>query len=160
MSTITAIADAVVTLLNESEVLPEGVTAERHYVPTFELKDMDTLHVSVVPRGVAIQPLGRTTFQHDVQIDIGIQQRFPPAPGSDPGNGPGSETEQVDALMGQVEQIANALRGKRLPPLPDSGLPGGAMWVRTQNEPIYLPEHLAQPRQFTSVLTLTYRVTQ
>lgn len=146
MSTITALADAVVALLNDSEVLPDGVAAQRHYVPTFELKDMDTLHVSVVPRGVAIQPLGRTTFQQDVQIDIGIQQRFPATPGS--------EDSQIDALMGQVEQIANALRGKRLPDLP------GAIWIRTQNEPIYLPEHLEQLRQFTSVLTLTYRVTQ
>ena len=29
--------------------------------------------------------------------------------------------------------------------------------VRTQNEAVYAPEHLAEQRVFTSVLTVTYR---
>jgi hypothetical protein len=30
--------------------------------------------------------------------------------------------------------------------------------VRTENVPVYAPEHLEEYRQFTSVLTLTFRV--
>lgn len=143
MSVIVAIADAVTAEINAGSVLPAGVQAERHYIPTFELKDMDTLHVSVVPRGVAIQPMGRTYCQHDVQVDVGIQQRF----------GDGEQIE-VDALMHQVEQISDLLGGKRLSQLP------GVAWLRSQNDPIYVPEHMDQLRQFTSVLTLTYRATK
>ena len=33
-----------------------------------------------------------------------------------------------------------------------------AVWVKTEHEPIYAQEHLDQMRQFTSVLTLTFRV--
>lgn len=143
MSAIVDIAEAVVAEINDAGVLPGGVLAQRHYVPTFELKDMDTLHVSVVPRAVAIQPMGRAYCQHDVQIDIGIQQRF-------------QDDQQItiDALMQQVEQISDLLRAKRLAQLP------GAVWLRSQNDPIYAPEHMDQLRQFTSVLTLTYRVTR
>ncbi len=32
-----------------------------------------------------------------------------------------------------------------------------AVWVRTRNDPVYAPEHLAEQRAFTSVLTVTYR---
>ena len=148
MSAIIDIAEAVVAEINDAGVLPTGVAAQRYYVPTFELKDMDTLHVSVVPRAVAIQPMGRAYCQHDVQIDIGIQQRLPP------GSGPDDQQNTIDALMQQVEQISDLLRAKRLTQLP------GAVWLRSQNDPIYAPEHMDQLRQFTSVLTLTYRVTR
>lgn len=143
MSAIIDIAEAVVAEINDAGVLPSDVIAKRHYVPTFELKDMDALHVSVVPRALAIQPMGRAYCQHDVQIDIGIQQRF-------------QDDQQItlDALMQQVEQISDLLRGKRLTQLPE------AVWLRSQNDPIYAPEHMDQLRQFTSVLTLTYRVTR
>jgi hypothetical protein len=143
MSAIIDIAEAVVYEINNADVLPSGVNAQRHYVPTFELKDMDTLHVSVVPRGVSIQTMNRAYFQHDVQIDIGIQQRF-------------KDDQQLtlDVLMQQVEQISNLLTGKRLAELP------AAVWLRTENDPIYAPEHMDRLRQFTSVLTLTYRVTR
>jgi hypothetical protein len=143
MSAIIDIAEAVVAEINDADVLPSGISAQRHYVPTFELKDMDTLQVSVVPRGVAIQPMGRAYCQHDVQIDIGIQQRFQD-----------DQQNTIDALMQQVEQISDLLRAKRLTQLP------GAVWLRSQNDPIYAPEHMDQLRQFTSVLTLTYRVTR
>jgi exodeoxyribonuclease V alpha subunit len=33
-----------------------------------------------------------------------------------------------------------------------------ASWLRTENEPVYSPGHLEELRQFTSVLTLTFRV--
>jgi hypothetical protein len=56
--------------------------------------------------------------------------------------------------MQVVEQISDLLRGKRLNQLP------GVLWVRVQNEPIYAPEHIDQLRQFTSVLTVTYRTTR
>jgi len=50
VSVITDIAEAVKDALNGQD-FSQAFTAERHYQPLFELKDMKTLHVTVVPRG-------------------------------------------------------------------------------------------------------------
>jgi hypothetical protein len=52
--------------------------------------------------------------------------------------------------MALVQEIAEFIRS--------TGRFGDASWVRTENVPIYSQEHLAELRQFTSVLTLTLRV--
>lgn len=140
MSAIVNIADAVVAELNASGLLP-GVTVQRHYRPTFDLEEMKDLHVTVVPRGVEMSGASRSMVQSDVQIDIGVQKK---------------PTEvnlvELDGLMALVEQIADHLRGRRLAGAPE------ASWVKTENNPIFAAEHLEQLRQFTSVLTVTYRV--
>jgi DNA-binding transcriptional MerR regulator len=51
-----------------------------------------------------------------------------------------------------LREIAEHFRGKRLGSFPD------AIWVKTEHKPIYAAEHLDQLRQFTSVMTLTFRV--
>jgi len=61
-------------------------------------------------------------------------------------------TNGINADRGHVEKIAAYLRGRQLQSFPN------AAWVRAANEPVYAPEHLADQRVFTSVLTLTYRV--
>ena len=138
--TITDIADAVVTELNAA-TFSQPVTAQRHYQPTFELKDMGTLHVTVVPKGVELQGATRAMVQADVQIDIGVQKKLASI-----------EPAEIDPLLRLVEEIADYFRTHRL-----TGQPN-AMWVKTANVPIFAPEHLAELRQFTSVLTLTFRV--
>jgi hypothetical protein len=35
-----------------------------------------------------------------------------------------------------------------------------AMWVKTENLPIYSPEHLETKQVFTSLLTFTFRVVE
>jgi hypothetical protein len=49
--------------------------------------------------------------------------------------------------MGLVQEFAEVVRAR--------GRFGDAAWVRTENVPIYSQEHLAELRQFTSVLTVT-----
>jgi hypothetical protein len=53
--------------------------------------------------------------------------------------------------MELVQEIADRLRFDRL-----AGYPL-AVWIKTEHTAIYAPEHLDQLRQFTSVLTLTFR---
>jgi len=142
MTPIIDIADAVTAELNAVESpLASLATARRAYRPVFDLKEMKDLHVTVVPRGVERSTAGRGLAQREVQIDIGIQKK--PAELSQ---------AELDGLMALVENIADYLRGRRL------GLTPEAVWVKTENAPIFAPEHLEQWRQFTSVLTLTYRV--
>ena len=139
MATVIAIADAVVTALNAGG-FAQPFTAVRLYRPQFELKDMGTLHVTVVPRGLLIQMASRGIDQHDYQVDVAVQKRLAT-----------EDTAEIDSLMALVEQIADRFRHKVLETDPE------ACWVKSENAPIYAPEHLEQLRQFTSVLTLTYR---
>ena len=54
--------------------------------------------------------------------------------------------------MTLAEEVGDHLRFQRLPSFPN------AMWLRTENDPVYAPEHIRELRQFTSILTLTFRV--
>lgn len=131
------IAEAVKEALNgHSFSMP--FTAQRAYRPSFELPEMKTLHVTVVPHGVEITTAGRAIIQDDVAIDVAVQKKFDT-----------DEPAELDGLMALVEEIGEFLRSQR---------PADAAWVKTENAPIYSAEHMEQYRQFTSVLTVTYRV--
>jgi len=142
MALIIDIADAVVTELNAA---PAGtfdptITAERRVLPEFDLPELAELKVTVVPKAVEINGSTRLASQFDCQIDIGVQKKL----------GKDLDTE-VAELCGLVDGIAGYLRRRSLAAAPH------AVWVRTRNDPVYAPEHLAEQRAFTSVLTVTYR---
>jgi len=140
MPVITDIADAIVAELNGTAFVPP-VTAERHYVPQFELPEMQSLHVTVVPKAAVLGMADRTRSQSDYSVDIAVQQKFETG-----------DNAELDPLLSLVEQIADHFRGRRLDSYPD------AAWLRTEQTVLYAPEHMHELRQFTSVLTLTYRV--
>ena len=140
MAVIINIAEAVKEELNGAS-FSQAFTAERHYQPTFELKDMKTLHVTVVPKDIEMQLATRNSSQHDCQIDVAIQKKLETA-----------DLAEVDELMGFVEEIISFLSRRKLALAPN------ALWIKTANEPIYAAEHMEQFRQFTSILTLTYRI--
>ncbi len=135
------IVDAVVAELNGA-TLSQLVVAERHYLPVFDLGEMKDLHVTVVPRAMIVQPAGRTLLQHDYSVDIAVQKKAAP-----------DDADTIDGLMALVEEIAAFFKLRSI-----VGVPGA--WVKTEHAPIYSPEHMEQYRQFTSVITLTYRVIQ
>ena len=146
MSTVIDIAEAVKAELNAPDGPADGdppaaLAAERLYRPRFELTDMGVLHVTVVPKGLELTAAGRGLAQDDVQIDVAVQKKLAT-----------TEAGEIDALMALVERIGDFLRQRRLAGAPD------AAWVRTENVPVYSVEHLGELRQFTSVLTVTYRV--
>lgn len=140
---ITDIADALVTELNSAApgTFAQPFTAVRGYRPQYDLAELKTLRVSVVPRGIGITGLMRNANQHDVAIDVAVQKKV------SEGN-----AAELDGLMLLTEQIADFFRLRRLAALPE------ALWTKTDNVPVYSPEHLEQKQVFTSVLTLTFRV--
>jgi hypothetical protein len=139
MATILDIADAVVKELNNT-TFSQPVTAQRHYLPKFDLAEMKDLHVSVVPRGLASKALDRSRDNFSYLVDIGVQQK------SD------MTLAALDALMNLVEEIADHFRTKPMSNFPE------ARCTEVKNEPVYAPPHLNELRQFTSVVTLTFRV--
>ena len=138
MALVIDIADALVTELNDG-TFSQTFTSKRFYRPVFDLAEMKDLHVTVVPRSIEMEGATRSLVQHDYQIDIAVQKKV-------------SDDAQIDGLMGLVQEIADFFRQRRLAAMPQ------ASWVKTENLPVYAPEHLEQFRQFTSVLTITFRV--
>lgn len=150
MSTITAVADAVASSLNAaSDSFSQPLVAVRHYQPSFDLAELETLRVSVVPKSVEITNATRHHAFLDCTVDIGIQKKLA-APGSDSSGG----DAEIDALLALVEEIADHLRAKRLEDFPGTE----ALWLTMAHEPVVEPDHLDQHRQFTSILSVTYRV--
>jgi hypothetical protein len=141
---VTKLAEAVVAALNGGQ-LSMPFTAQRLYQPTFTPEDLAILRVSVVPKSLEIALASRASAFHDYSIDIGIQKRLTQTDES-------AICDEIDTLLSFTEEIADALRGKRLAGYPE------ACWLSLKNEPVYAPEHLERLRVFTAVLTVTYRV--
>ena len=140
MGRIVQVAQAVTDELNAA-TFPQSFTAERRYAPQYELAEMDTLHVTVVPKALTVATAGRNAGQFDCQIDVAVQKRFQT-----------DSPDEIDPLMDLAEEIAEFFRQRRLSNLPS------AAWVKTEHKPVFAPEHMQELRQFTSVLTLTYRM--
>lgn len=138
-ATILAIADAVAAELSAA-TFSQPLAAERSYLPRFDVDEMTDLKVSVVPRGLASQTLDRNRDRFDYKIDVAIQKKVEPVP------------QALDPLMALVEEIADFFRQGALAAFPQ------ARCTDVANVPVYAAEHLEELRQFTSVLTLTFRV--
>jgi hypothetical protein len=136
---IVAIADAVTAELNGT-TFSQPIVAQRHYLPTFDLQAMTDLKVTVVPRGISSESLDRSRDSFDYRIDVAIQKKTK------------VQVEFIDPLMQLVEEIADHFRSNPLSSYP------GARCMNIENTPVFAPDHLQELRQFTSVLTLTFRL--
>jgi hypothetical protein len=136
---IVAIADAITAELNGNS-FSQPFTAQRQYLPIYDLRSMSDLKVTVVPKGVTSSSLDRSRDNFDYQVDVGIQKKVP------------NQVATIDALMLLVEQIGDYFRGNRLSSYPN------ARFMNVENSLLYAPDHLQEMLQFTSVLTLTYRL--
>jgi hypothetical protein len=136
---IVAIADAVTAELN-GKSFSQPFTAQRLYLPVFDLQSMSELKVTVVPKGITTSSLDRSRDNFDYQIDVAVQKKTP------------NEIEIIDSLMLLVEEIGDHFRSNPLASYP------GARCTGVENTPVYAPDHLLELRQFTSVLTLTFRL--
>ena len=121
----------------EGQTFAQAVQVSRSYRPRVDLAQLDDVIVTVVPRAAEDAMVSRGMFSRDVEIDVAIQAKLTEQ----------TITEQ-DALMALVQEIADALRGRKM---------GDAVWIRQRNDPIYAPEHLDRLEVFTSLITVTYR---
>ncbi|MEN9555080.1 MAG: hypothetical protein RLZZ232_1366 [Planctomycetota bacterium] len=141
MSVVVAITEAVVGSLN-SATFSMPFTAVRTYLPQYKLAEMQTLRVTVVPRSAVLSSVDRSRSQTDLAVDIAIQKKY--ALGTNP---------ELDLLTSLVEEILEHTRTHRQL----DGLPQ-VHWIKSEVTALYAPDHMEKFRQFTSVLTATYRV--
>jgi len=130
------VAQAVVDYLN-SVAFSQSFVATRSYRPATELNNSSMLRVLVVPKGVEYEIASRAVVQDEVQIDVGIHKKV------------GTLSVEIDRMMGLVMEIVEALRAPELF--------ASHYWVKTENVPIYSPDHLDQANEFLSILTVTFR---
>lgn len=137
------VADAVVAAINASPPVTGGSVspAQRHYRPQFELSELKSTRITVVPKAIVITGLARSSNQHDCSVDIAVQKKLSAA-----------DASEIDPLMLLTQELSDLLRLTRLPSMPT------ALWIRTENSPLYALEHLENQRVFTGLLTVTYRV--
>jgi hypothetical protein len=135
-----AIAAAILADLTGHTFSPP-ITAARRYLPDLDLRAMDGVRVTVVPRSNTITNADRSRVANEIAVDVAVQKKLLAV-----------SPEEVDPLMELVQHIADFLTRRPLPTVP------GASWLRIANQPIYAPEHLQDKRLFTSVLTVTYIV--
>lgn len=140
MATALQVADSILAELNAA-TFSQQIVAKRLYVPNFDLEDSTQLQVNVVPRDVEITGLDRRRDMNEVSVDIAVQKKFTKG-----------DAAEIDPLVGLVEEIADHFKHRRLDSFPQ------AVWSKAQHVVLYSTEHWEQLRQFTSLLTLVYRV--
>jgi hypothetical protein len=130
MSKVIELAQNVVTELDE-------FNAELSFSPEFELRDLATMKVVVVPVGTQYKMLSRSTHEELPHIQIGILKR-------------GSQNE-LPELLKFVENLGLSFLNKRI---------GDATCFCVTFNPLYSPDHLRERNQITSVIELTFKVLQ
>ena len=92
---ILQLADAIVDELNRQE-FSLAFTAERAYLPTFELPDLNEVKITVVPKQDDGKLDTRSSSAHEYALDIGVQMKPPTI-----------DNENLDPLMGLTQEIAD-----------------------------------------------------
>jgi len=142
MSLLADTAEAVAAALN-GHAFDQGFEATRAYRPEFELREMDRLHVTVVPGNMEEERFDRACMLFRPRVDVAVQKKV------DVG-----KVDQIDALMDLVQDIAAFLRDRELT-LADGSV---ARWAGAEWSTPYAPEELKSRHLFVAVLTLIYEV--
>ena len=140
MSVVTRMAKAVTAELNRDQEFSVPFEAVFSVKPGYELKELDTIRVVVVPKTLEIERVSRISSKYLVTVDIGIMQRL----------GKMTPEEAVETLGDLVDKIAEFLSDREVEDFK------AATFVSVANDPIYVPEFLTQNRTFMSVLTVRY----
>ncbi len=144
-------ADAVTLMLNAAS-FSRPFVAVREWLPRFDLADLgDRIKVIVTAGdGYLTTRVGRDSWQRDPQVRVVICALL----GDEPYDA------EIDGLMAFVEEVRGLLSHATLPE-PETWKGQGRSPLRAvsiENEPVVSTETLETMRQFTSVLTVTFRV--
>lgn len=127
MSEVVKIAEAVAAELADYHA---GLV----FFPEFDLKELEKMHVAVIPTGIEYKTVSRASHEELLKVSVGFLKR-------------GSEDE-LPELLRLVEGLGLGFLNKKL---------AGATCVAAAYDPIYSPDHLRERGQFTSVIQLTFK---
>lgn len=127
MSEVLKIAEAVTAELAEHK-------AELLFAPEFELRDLETMRVVVVPAGTSYKTLSRASHEELSKVTIGILKR--------------ATEDDLPELLRFTGKLGIGFLNRKL---------AGATCVGAAYNPIYSPDHLRERGQFTSVIELAFK---
>ena len=137
------LADAVVADLNGTE-FSLSFTAARRYRPIEDLKKFKDLVVTVIPADEEHEELTRAEDDKTFTIHVGVQKKVDV-----------SDESALDAamkpLLQLVEELIDHFRAKRY-------TSPAAICFKRANRPVWLPRHLEELHQLTSVVVLSFRI--
>lgn len=142
MPSVTAIADGLVEQLSDME-FGEGVdpVVVRAYFPNRDRDQLAALTLTVMPRGMEIEVIGRPSeLQKDVTLDIGVQRRIE-----------SGDEAAIESGVSVVEAIAAALPGTSPDGVAD------ATCIGVEIDPMVSQDHATNLRVFTGIVTARYR---
>lgn len=144
---IDRIADAVLAVV-QGATLSLTVTAAAASAPIFDLEDLETVRVSVVPVGVGEEIADRTRDQCEYRLQLILQRRVPLEGVT------GLDETKLRVCRKVLEELDDLFRhgvleesGERL-----------AAWNHSEIVTINDPKHLHEKHLYTGVLTLTFLV--
>jgi hypothetical protein len=120
------------------------ISAQEAYLPNYDLEQMSSLRVSVIPRDVEISTTSRGAEQHDYSVAIVLAKRTD------------GSAEQIRDLLGLVEKICDLVRSDAMPLVQAEPWPG-LTWWRLQLDPVWSQEHLEERRIFFTAIAVQYR---
>lgn len=154
MSWLVDVADAITGAMNEYELWSLDFDAERSYADwAMELKDLDTLHVDVVPSpSIDGEIEDRRHAKLTVGFDVGIRKRF----GTDDQDGDTGriERESIDELVNLVQEIWLWLIMQNYR-VTDAGT---AVWKESRIVSGFSRRDLRKNRQFSGIIRTSYEV--
>lgn len=135
------IAHEIVRKLNQAgNGFALDFVAVRRFLPLFDLPKFKQLHVSVVPRTDAGSPFSRSTWRHDIQVDIAIQQKLQD-----------DDEETMETMVYLGEQINTFFEKPENRPNVPERLTGN-----TLGPTLWDPRLQLENKLFTSVVSLTF----
>jgi len=141
-------ADEIVTVLNAAsadETLSQTFTATRKYIPRTDLKDMNSIHVTVVPAMSTPERMTRSNVSLSMIITVAVQQRSTEESTDD-------DTDTFDPLVTLVEEVDALMLGSTL----TVGDADALVSVESSAErEAFMYEHMDKFRQFTSITHYT-----
>ena len=148
MSLLIDTADEIVTVLNAAsadETLSQTFTATRKYIPRTDLKDMNSIHVTVVPAMSTPERMTRSNVSLSMIITVAVQQRSTEESTDD-------DTDTFDPLVTLVEEVDALMLGSTL----TVGDADALVSVESSAErEAFMYEHMDKFRQFTSITHYT-----
>lgn len=150
------IANAIVSLLNSADfgTAYESFTAYRAYIPSFELKELDSLQVVVVAGPQSTERISRGEWSGNFTTYVGVLRRV----GVDKDD---ADIGEFDALQEHVEAMTRVIKSNPIGVAGTSlrAVSAGRGDVQADALP-FLIEHLQNKHTFTSVISVVHFVTQ
>ena len=127
MATIVEISKSVAEYLGD-------FGAEFSMIPEFSRRKLDERKIVVVPLSTSYKALSRGGVEEECKVSVGVLKRI--------------YEDELDKMITFVSYLSTYLLGTEH---------CGAKCVHADYDPLYYPEHLRENRQFTSIITLTFK---